>query len=125
MHYHFGSADPNSATGSCTAGDGKTKEPPSFCAGKEFNYGVDERAEVGLISRNIRLSGRQAWEASATYEQGAMIVAMASNNGVNQAYLFKATTGGTSGATPQPFPPPQARPSPMALDQPLSPGPTL
>lgn len=104
LHYHFGSADPNSATGACIAGDGKTQEPPSFCAGKEFNYGVDERAEVGLISRNIRLSGRQAWEANATYETGATIVAMASNNGVNQAYLFQATGGGTSGSTQPTFP---------------------
>lgn len=43
-HYHFGGADPG---------------PPSLdnynaCDG--FNYGVDERAEVGLLSRNIKLT---------------------------------------------------------------------
>ena len=104
LHYHFGGADPESATGHCIAGDGKTKEPASFCAGKELNYGVDERAEVGLISRNIRLSGRQAWWPGATYETGATIVAMASNGSITQAYLFQATTGGASGATPPTFP---------------------
>jgi hypothetical protein len=100
LHYHFGGVSPNSATGSCIAGDGKTIEPPSFCAGAKRNYGVDERAEVGLISRNVRLSGRQAWEANATYETGATIVATVSN----QAYVFQATTGGLSGSTPPAFP---------------------
>ena len=43
-YYHFGSADPG---------------PPSsdnFRADKTKNYGVDERAEVGLISRSIKLT---------------------------------------------------------------------
>ena len=45
-HYHFGGPDPG---------------PPSsknYNAGPELNYGVDERAEVGLISRNIKLTAQ-------------------------------------------------------------------
>jgi hypothetical protein len=45
-HYHFGGPDPG---------------PPSstnFNAGADLNYGVDERAEVGLISRNIKLTAK-------------------------------------------------------------------
>ena len=45
-HYHFGGSDPG---------------PPSsanFKAGADKNYGVDERAEVGLISRNIKLTAK-------------------------------------------------------------------
>ncbi|MBI4380783.1 MAG: G8 domain-containing protein [candidate division NC10 bacterium] len=45
-YYHFGGSDPG---------------PPSsanFKAGADKNYGVDERAEVGLISRNIKLTAK-------------------------------------------------------------------
>jgi len=45
-YYHFGGPDPG---------------PPSsvnFKAGADLNFGVDERAEVGLISRNIKLTAR-------------------------------------------------------------------
>jgi hypothetical protein len=45
-HYHFGGKDP---------GDPSLR---NFNAGRELNYGVDERAEVGLITRNIKLTGR-------------------------------------------------------------------
>ena len=53
-HYHFGGLDPGlpaSAPGTASA---------SFAYGKDRNYGVDERAEVGLISRNIRLTADTA-----------------------------------------------------------------
>ncbi len=45
-HYHFGGADPGvpSAT--------------NYGAGKEINFGVDERSEVGLISRNVVLTAQ-------------------------------------------------------------------
>jgi Ubiquitin-activating enzyme E1 FCCH domain len=43
-YYHFGGPDP----------EGK------YDAGRDKNWGVDERAEVGLISRNIELRGRQS-----------------------------------------------------------------
>ena len=65
-HYHYGSTAPStgnlsSATTSC---NGVTPEgeasiaglPASFCDGPDQNYGVDERAVVGLISRNIKLT---------------------------------------------------------------------
>jgi hypothetical protein len=44
-YYHFGGDDP---------GDPKTDD--NYKAGASKNYGVDERAEVGLISRNIVLT---------------------------------------------------------------------
>ena len=46
QHYHFGGADP---------GD-PSNETFNECSG--FNYGVDERAEVGLLSRNIKLTAK-------------------------------------------------------------------
>ncbi len=52
-YYHFGSLAPSSGT--CQDRLGKT-EPGSFCDGPKRNYGVDERAEVGLISRDIELT---------------------------------------------------------------------
>ncbi|MCE9624327.1 MAG: hypothetical protein K8R69_02565, partial [Deltaproteobacteria bacterium] len=45
-HYHFGGPDP---------GD-PSLETFNECSG--FNYGVDERAEVGLLSRNIKLTAK-------------------------------------------------------------------
>jgi hypothetical protein len=53
-YYHFGSLAPSSGT--CVDRLGKT-EPGSFCDDATHNYGVDERAEVGLISRDIELTG--------------------------------------------------------------------
>ncbi|MGH7836572.1 MAG: G8 domain-containing protein, partial [Candidatus Binataceae bacterium] len=53
VYYHFGSLAPS--TGTCVDRLGKT-EPASFCDDATHNYGVDERAEVGLISRDIELS---------------------------------------------------------------------
>lgn len=46
MHYHFGGDDPG-APGAA-----------NFGADAKKNYGVDERAEVGLVSRNLRLTAR-------------------------------------------------------------------
>ncbi|HEV3112230.1 MAG TPA: hypothetical protein VGY99_17225 [Candidatus Binataceae bacterium] len=59
-YYHFGSeaptADPISGPdGSCKDRDGNTVRA-SFCDKANKNYGVDERAEVGLISRDIKLT---------------------------------------------------------------------
>ncbi len=45
-HYHFGSADPG------RPGDA------NYGAKREVNFGVDERSEVGLISRNIILTAQ-------------------------------------------------------------------
>ena len=45
VYYHFGGADPGPPS------------PANFNAGQDKNWGVDERAEVGLISRNIELKG--------------------------------------------------------------------
>ncbi len=53
--YHFGGTAPTTgATGKCDA-----KNPAlldSYCDDKSKNFGIDERAEVGLISRNIKLT---------------------------------------------------------------------
>jgi len=45
-HYHFGSADPGAPSNA------------NYRAGKDSNFGVDERAEVGLITRNIILTAQ-------------------------------------------------------------------
>jgi len=56
-YYHFGSPAPDNTTSDPNCKDARGKlMPASFCQGKEYNYGVDERAEVGLISRNIKLT---------------------------------------------------------------------
>jgi len=59
-YYHFGSeaptADPISGPdGSCKDKEGNTVAA-SFCDKAAKNYGVDERAEVGLITRDIKLT---------------------------------------------------------------------
>lgn len=56
-HYHFGSLPPSSATATCAATVGASATQPKFlCDDASRNYGVDERAEVGLISRDIELT---------------------------------------------------------------------
>jgi hypothetical protein len=49
VYYHFGGPDPYAA-------DKGAPGPNSYNASDTTNYGVDERAEVGLISRNIVLT---------------------------------------------------------------------
>ncbi len=49
VYYHFGGPDPYAA-------DKGAPGPGSYNASDTTNYGVDERAEVGLISRNILLT---------------------------------------------------------------------
>ena len=46
LYYHFGSADPG------------RPGPLNKDADKTTNFGVDERAEVGLISRNVKLTAK-------------------------------------------------------------------
>src|SRR5215475_13827047 len=97
-HYHFGSKAPSTipdATQPCKGPDGKTVEKPDFCDGPASNFGVDERAEVALLSRSITLSGRQAWQSQAIYESGATIVATASDD--KRVHLFSTATGGQTG----------------------------
>jgi hypothetical protein len=53
-YYHFGSLPPS--RGTCVDKLGKT-ELASFCDDASRNYGVDERAEVGLVSRDVELAG--------------------------------------------------------------------
>ncbi len=78
LHYHYGSLPPSAGkipvgTTSCSGvdpeGDAKIVDlPASFCDGPDRNYGVDERAVVGLISRNIKLtSDAPATGSSAHY----------------------------------------------------------
>ncbi len=62
QHYHFGGPDP---------GDPSTDT--NLHAGPDLNYGVDERAEVGLVSRNIVLTS-DADTAGATHWGGEIRV---------------------------------------------------
>ncbi len=52
-HYHFGGADPG------------VPSPANYGAGKTVNFGVDERSEVGLISRSITFTARTPATANA------------------------------------------------------------
>lgn len=66
LHYHYGSLAPSAGTiaagttrcnGVNLEGDANVASlPASFCDGPTHNYGVDERAAVGLISRSIKLT---------------------------------------------------------------------
>lgn len=52
LYYHFGGPDPGSPGPDNFIGPNATKND------KDHNWGVDERAEVGLISRNMKLTAR-------------------------------------------------------------------
>ena len=47
-HYHFGGPDPGRPS----------TDPANANADKATNFGVDERAEVGLITRNVKLTAK-------------------------------------------------------------------
>jgi len=82
-YYHFGGLDPG--------------EPSSQIRyGRDKNWGVDERAEVGLITRNITLRGEQSG-APQDHWGGETIIRAgfkeASIQGVEFAYLGKPKLG--------------------------------
>jgi len=54
VNYHFGGPAPS--TGTIPAGQPNAGLPASFADGPERNWGVDERAEVGLVSRRVKLT---------------------------------------------------------------------
>ena len=113
-NYHFGSPAPDDTLSDpiCKNGDG-VQVQASYCEGATQNFGVDERAEVGLITRSIKLTSTQTalpfWAPSTAYTTGAIIQGQSLNPAVSPplvtTYQFKATTGGTSGVnTPPNFP---------------------
>jgi K319L-like, PKD domain len=79
-HYHYGSLAPSvgtlvAGTTSCNGvspeGDAKLVDlPASFCDGPDRNYGVDERAAVGLISRSIKLTSNAPSSGSGAHYGG-------------------------------------------------------
>ncbi|HEV8455755.1 MAG TPA: G8 domain-containing protein, partial [Gemmatimonadales bacterium] len=71
-HYHFGGKDPGPPSAENYNGARSTAE---------FNYGVDERAEVGLISRSVRLTA--AVDAANPHWGGEIKIL----NGFTQAVL--------------------------------------
>jgi hypothetical protein len=97
VYYHFGGPAPS--TGTCTDPLGKI-EPASFCDDYTKNYGVDERAEVGLISRNIVLTSDATtlpgWAAGTAYTADAAFIQAKPAGG--SVMVFVAMTTGTSGA---------------------------
>jgi hypothetical protein len=84
VYYHFGGADPG------------VPSPGNYRAGRDKNWGVDERAEVGLISRNITLSG-QLSGAPQDHWGGETIVRVgfkeASVQGVEFSFMGKPKLG--------------------------------
>jgi hypothetical protein len=55
-YYHFGSEAPSTGTSAACKDKEGNAVPASFCDKAAKNYGVDERAEVGLITRDIKLT---------------------------------------------------------------------
>jgi hypothetical protein len=70
-YYHFGSAAPSgSGKTDPTCKDSKGLLPAFFCDQADKNFGVDERAEVGLLSRSIKLTSDTFpfWTEQSLYE---------------------------------------------------------
>ena len=83
-YYHFGGPDP----GEPSAGN--------YRAARDKNWGVDERAEVGLITRNIELRGSSPARhrtIGAARRSSATSFKEASIQGVEFAYLGKPKLG--------------------------------
>ena len=72
VFYHFGSADPG------------TPSDANYTADSTRNYGVDERAEVGLISRNIKLTATIPPNEPKSLHWGGEIIVRA---GFNEASI--------------------------------------
>ncbi len=85
-YYHFGGEDPGPPS------------PANYLAGPELNYGVDERAEVALLSRNVKLTSSfpagdensRHWGGEIRFLQG---FAEASIQGVELEKFGKAQLG--------------------------------
>jgi|GEM_PF-585998 len=89
-HYHFGGPAPTpgyfpaNTTQAVVAGGNPIDvsfEAKSFYDGSDRNYGIDERAEVALLSRNIKLTSLAGQVADATPFIGGHLVAMVSMHG--------------------------------------------
>ena len=70
--YHFGSPPPSPVNASCTNAKGRT-EAGFLCDGAGRNFGVDERAEVGLVSRDVELTADTATAANRHWGGEIMI----------------------------------------------------
>ena len=105
VNYHFGGTAPDDTLSdlNCKNGDGVVVRA-SYCEPAAQNFGVDERAEVGLVTRSIKLTSTQSelpfWQASTTYAMGTIIQGQAigatGSPPVVTTYQFQATTAGTS-----------------------------
>jgi len=102
-YYHFGGPAPS--------GSGKTNPnckdahgllPAFFCDGSSQNYGVDERAEVGLLSRSIKLTSSTLpfWTPNNSYSMATSVQVRIAT----KVFEFEATTAGTSGNQPPKWP---------------------
>ena len=94
-HYHFGSPPPSSGTSASCPDRHGNAGPASYCDGASTNFGVDERAEVGLISRDIELIGEPAtatshWGGEIKLHQGFTKVGI---QGVRLSEFGKAQQG--------------------------------
>lgn len=61
LNYHFGGPAPS--TGTIPSGHPYAGLPASFQDGADRNWGIDERAEVGLVSRRIKLTAEMGSDA--------------------------------------------------------------
>ncbi|WP_085617809.1 G8 domain-containing protein [Thalassospira alkalitolerans] len=89
-HYHFGGKAPTpgffpaNTTQSVITGANPIDvsfQAKSFYDGPDQNYGIDERAEVALLSRNIKLTSVAGRSGDANHFTGGHLVAMVSAHG--------------------------------------------
>jgi len=94
VNYHFGGPAPDLGAN-------------AFNDGPSQNYGVDERAEVGLISRNLKLTSSVAsepqWAPNKQYTARASSIQVQTTT-FKPLVVFAATIAGTSGANPPAWP---------------------
>ncbi|WP_168177199.1 G8 domain-containing protein [Thalassospira sp. MCCC 1A03138] len=95
-HYHFGGKAPTSGffpantTQSVIAGGNPIDvsfQSKSFYDSADQNYGIDERAEVALLSRNIKLTSVAGEAGDANSFTGGHLVAMVSAHGKHAPIL--------------------------------------
>jgi hypothetical protein len=102
-YYHFGSTAPSGSgqtNPACTDSTGLL--PAFFCDPATLNFGVDERAEVGLLTRSIKLTSSTLafWTPNNAYKAANSIQVRVAT----KVFRFDATSAGTSANQPPSWP---------------------
>ena len=102
-YYHFGGLAPSgSGQTDPNCKDSKGLLPAFFCDQANKNFGVDERAEVGLLSRSIKLTSETFpfWTPNHSYTAANAIQVRIGS----RVFAFDATNAGTSANMPPAWP---------------------